>query len=180
MKQYLIGITGYRGHGKSTAAQVLESAGWRHFNFSDTLKEVVQLVYGIPLEIQNHAVLKEEVWPYYPHKSPRELLQYIGTDMFRNYIADTWIEAWRRRSMMFSHVVVSDVRFPNEADVITEMGGIVIRVHNPDIRHTDAASKHASELEIDKIKPTYMITNDGTIGELQARIQEIATRFVRQ
>lgn len=169
----LIGITGLRGHGKTTAANALEMRGYRHINFADPVKEVVELVYGIPLEILNHANAKEEVWPEYPHRTPREIMQQVGTEMFRSYIDDTWIEAFKRRSARFSHVVCSDCRFPNEVDTIHALGGVVIRVHNPRIDRKDAASTHASEALVGSLAVDHDIANDSTIEALHAKILRI-------
>jgi hypothetical protein len=42
-------------------------------------------------------VLKEKVLERWPFKAPRELLQQIGTDLFRNYIPETWVESWKMK-----------------------------------------------------------------------------------
>jgi broad-specificity NMP kinase len=92
----IIAFTGKRGHGKSTAAEVLvREHGYVHLNFADPLREVCHLVYGVSYEEMLDPVLKEKVLERWPFKAPRELLQQIGTDMFRNYIPETWVESGR-------------------------------------------------------------------------------------
>lgn len=94
----IIAFTGKRGYGKSTAAEALvRQYGYVHLNFADPLREVCALVYGVTFEEMLDPVLKEQTLDRWPYKSPRELLQQIGTDMFRDYISDTWIENWKNR-----------------------------------------------------------------------------------
>lgn len=195
----LIAITGKRGHGKTTAALVLERAGYRHINFADGVKEVVELVYGIPMEVLQHAVLKETMLDGYPNATPREVMQQVGTDMFRAYRDDTWVEMFKRRSGDYSHVVCSDLRFPNEADAVRALGGTIIKVVDPrKVRPAptaaqallakivpawlarrikldlgDAAAAHASETSIDLIEADIEVDNDTTIEALQKQIADL-------
>lgn len=176
----LVAVTGRRGHGKTTAAQALEQRGYRHINFADCLKEVVSMVYGVPLAWMQDPVLKEQVLVDWPYRSPRELLQIVGTDMFRKTkfpdggaIDDTWVKNFERRASAFSHVVCSDLRFPNEAENIRAQGGTIIKIVDPRKMLDDEASRHASETEIDKIVPDHIIVNDGTIGDLHRMVQNI-------
>ena len=90
---------------------------------------------------------------YKSHLTVRELLQVIGTDLFRNQLhEDTWVNAlmseytpkicsgvvhcalagkyniscWKCPE--YPNWIITDVRFPNEAKAIKDRGGIVIRV----------------------------------------------------
>lgn len=171
----LIAITGLRGHGKTTAAMALEAQGYRHINFADGVKEVCELVYGIPMAVLQDPVLKEKPLKVYPFASPREVMQQVGTEMFRAYKDDTWVQMFRRRCGDWSHIVCSDLRFPNEADTVRALGGTIIRIDDPRKRRriTDIAGQHASETSIELIEPDWTITNDGTIAELQAQVEGI-------
>lgn len=173
----LVAITGKRGSGKSTAAQGLEILGWRHINFADPLRDVIHRVYGVSFDEMLDPVLKEQSLDRYPFKSPRFLLQKAGTELFREGIdQDTWIEAFKREAAKYSHVVCSDCRFPNEATTIRAMGGTVIRITNPQVDRTDAASQHPSETEIDKIVADWSVQNDprrNTVEQLRNAIVDI-------
>jgi hypothetical protein len=177
MTPFVVGITGKRGHGKTTAAQGLERAGFRHINFADPLREVVNLVYGVPFDLMLDPVLKEEKLDIYPFMSPRELLQKVGTELFREGIhKDTWIEAFGRRAAQFSHVVCSDCRFPNEADAIRSMKGMIIKVINPNLERGDEASQHPSETGVDLIVADWSVENNprtNTPLQLQRTICDI-------
>ncbi|AXQ68312.1 putative deoxynucleotide monophosphate kinase [Caulobacter phage CcrBL10] len=166
----LVAITGKRGHGKSTAAARLEQAGYKHINFADPLREIARVAYGVTMEEMLDPILKEKVLDRYPFKSPRDILQKIGTEMFRSYAEDTWIEAFKRSAGDYKLVVCSDCRFLNEADAVRALGGMIIRVDDPRKVSTDAASQHASELEMEKIVPDWTIVNDRTIHDLHNAI----------
>lgn len=174
----LVALMGKRSSGKTTAAQGLERLGWRHVNFADPVRAVVHRAYGLSYDEMNDAVLKERVLKRYPFKSPRFLMQKVGTDLFRDGIDQaTWTEAFKRATVGYSHIVCSDLRFPNEADVIRELGGLIIRVDNPLLDHNDDAAQHASETELDKITPDFRVVNDpsrNTVEELRVKILEIA------
>ncbi|AFO71718.1 putative dNMP kinase [Caulobacter phage CcrSwift] len=169
----LIAITGKRGHGKTTAARRLEAAGYRHINFADPLREIAKIAYGVTDLEMSDPVLKETVLDRYPFKSPRDILQKIGTEMFRSYESDTWIEAFKRAAGGYSHVVCSDCRFLNEAAAVRALKGRIIRVEDPRKVTKDAASQHASELEMDLIVPDWTITNDRGIDDLHNAIAMI-------
>jgi hypothetical protein len=157
----LVAITGKRGHGKTTAAQGLERLGFQHMNFADPVREVAQLVYGVPMGVMLDPKAKEQPLDYFPYLSPREILQKIGTELFRDGIhQDTWIEAFKRRASQFSHVVCSDCRFPNEAEVVQELGGTLIKIVNPLLDRTDTASQHPSETSVELLTPDWVIQNN--------------------
>lgn len=170
----LIAITGKRGHGKSTAAARLEAEGYVHINFADPLREIARIAYGVSFDEMLDPVLKEQKLDRWPFKSPREILQHIGTEMFRSYEDSTWVEAFKRTASRHERVVCSDCRFLNEAEMVRALGGKIIRVEDPrKLAKTDAASLHASELEMEKIVPDWTVTNDRTIADLHSAIEMI-------
>lgn len=182
----IIAFTGLRGHGKSTAAEALVNEyGYVHLNFADPLREVCHIVYGVSYEEMLDPVLKETPLTRWPYKSPRELLQRIGTEMFREYIDDTWVQAWANKvkqvlegSAVDAHgepieaagVVCSDCRFLNEAAMIKAMGGTLIKIEDPRKRaklQLNAAALHQSEVEIDQLPVNWTITNDRGVRDLE-------------
>lgn len=66
-------------------------------------------------------------------------------------------------------LVVTDVRFPNEAEAIQREGGIVIRVLRPGM----GGDAHASETSVDLINPNFVIINDGTFDTLRSRVCDV-------
>jgi len=175
---HIVGITGRRGHGKNTASEALERAGYKHLSFADPVREIVNLVYGVPFEVMADTALKEAVLDRWPFKTPRELMQKVGTEMFRETkfnddlpLDDTWIEVFKRRAAGFSHVVCSDVRFPNEATMIRALGGKIIKIENPRLPRVSAVDMHPSETGVDLITPDWTIQNERGIADLQTAIE---------
>lgn len=172
----LYAFTGLRGHGKTTAAEALiDKYGFAHLNFADPLREVVAAVYGVTMDEMLNPALKEKVLDRYPFKAPRELLQKVGTDLFRKFIDDTWIEAFRQRAQALIDagapgVVCSDCRFLNEAAMIRKMGGLLVKIEDPRKREAGAGSvfaQHASETEIDLLPVHWTIYNERGINDLR-------------
>lgn len=168
----IVAITGKRGSGKDTAAQGLFDLGYKRMSFADPLREVVQIVYGVTMEEMTDPVIKEKTLERYPFKSPREILTRIGTEGFRNFVDDTWVQALIRKSSAESRVVVPDLRFLNEEKELKASNALIIRIVNPNRQDTDAVSQHRSETEMDQIEPDVTIQNDGTIQDLHNKIRQ--------
>ena len=77
----------------------------------------------------------------------REVMQYVGTDMFRKMKSDVWtaaiISKIKRDKSKLS--LITDCRFPNEVDCIQQNNGVVVRLN----RNT-CDSTHISETALDK------------------------------
>lgn len=171
----LIAFTGYKGHGKDTAASVLtEFHGYQRINFADALKAMLatMLRYGGMSEGQIYRAMEgdmKEVPIYqYGDRSVRHMMQTLGTEWGRNLISqDIWttlFQSMAEEALRHRPVCVTDLRFKNEAKLIHGMKGTIIHVHDIRKRHTDV---HASESEIFQIDADIALTNDGTIPELQ-------------
>ena len=85
----------------------------------------------------------------------RKALQVVGTDWFRFLDPDIWVNRWVRDhvtgpSMRPIIRVVPDVRFPNEARVITDLGGLLVKLTRDPIRTDDPTRNHASETALDQ------------------------------
>lgn len=160
----LIALTGYAGSGKSTVAEYLESRhGYRRIRFADPLKDMLKAGFGLT-DAHVNGALKGEVLPVLGGRTPREAMQTLGTEWGRDIIhPDLWILAWRARVEASDRgVVVEDLRFVNEANVVNRYGGEIWRIKRPGTR----AGEHVSEREMDNIQPRALITNDGAVDEL--------------
>lgn len=81
-------------------------------------------------------------------KTPRELLQYVGTDVMRAHVPDYHLLACFTGMDFSKDNVICDVRFPNEADAIVTHGGYCIKI----LRGTslcDKRASHTSEVAMD-------------------------------
>ena len=108
-----------------------------------------------------HKTLSETSLPKAEHPSEfltvRELLQVVGTNLFRNISDSVWTEACLNKVLadQSNFALVCDVRFPNEADSIHLIGGKVIRLtRNPE------NNPHDSETALDTYKKfDYVLDN---------------------
>lgn len=171
----LIAFCGYKGSGKNTAAKAI---GRRvEMSFAGPLKNVCQGVFDLSYEELNDPVLKEQKLDRWPFQSPRQIIQTVGTDMFRTHYHDVWLQKFRRDAELnltfCDQVVVTDLRFQNEEALIRELGGMIIRVHRPSIVPTDP---HSSEAYIPYIKADLELINnapdsDGFIEQVQHELK---------
>lgn len=144
--QRLIGITGKAGSGKSTTANWLKSH--HHFmeqSFAEPIREMLVTMLGestweIALETKEEPISSIG-------KSPRELMQTLGTDWGRQMVhPDIWVNS--AEEVLDLHldrgasVVFSDVRFENEADFIRRQGGCIWH-----LSRTGAGTPHSHESE---------------------------------
>jgi hypothetical protein len=136
----IIGICGFIGSGKDTAANYL--VGWHGFrrdSFAGALKDAVAAVFGWDRELLEGLTTEARAWreqvdPWWaerlnmPHLTPRWVLQYWGTEVCRQgFHDDIWIAALENRlRTRAGHTVISDVRFPNEVASIRNAGGRII------------------------------------------------------
>jgi len=138
----IIGICGFIGSGKDTAADYLVNFHeFRRESFASTLKDAVAAVFGWDrdlLEGRTKAARewREQVDPWWsnrlnkPQLTPRWILQYWGTEVCRQgFHDDMWIASLENKLRKTrDDIVISDCRFPNEIAAIKRAGGIVIRV----------------------------------------------------
>ena len=192
----IIGFTGLKRSGKDTAVNALrEEYGHQNvqsYAFAEPLYDMLDLLLqpeGFPLldngEVDKNAVVK----PY--NVTIRHMLQTLGTEWGRECIhPDVWVLRGEELIKSMAQVVpdlpifvFSDVRFNNEADMIRENGGYIIRIRRPNIvpkartfreRLTQVFGSnedtHASENGIAEYLIDETIDNNGTLMELQQRV----------
>lgn len=124
----IIGLTGKKGSGKSTVAGMLcEKYDYRIMSFATPIKDMLMAMGLTEDEIYN-VDLKEKTIERFG-KSPREMLQLLGTEFGRNLIADdVWVRTLEAKIESADRIVIDDVRFVNEAEMIRSKGGKIIRV----------------------------------------------------
>ena len=190
MKTNIVGFTGTAGSGKDTAATVLIKKGWVRYGFADAVKDFCasklfldhKLFYDIelkdkPFDIpfpltksRTLDIIKDlggsskdlaEVPSVKTFNTPREILQYVGTDIGRNLIGENvWIDYFQKMDKP-EKMVVTDVRFPNEVDAIQQLGGIVIRLNRKATKHK-SAKLHESESMVESLEVDHEIQNTTT------------------
>lgn len=151
-----VGLVGIAGSGKDTAAKGLVQLGWRRVAFADKLKSFC-IMLG---------------WDGIKDRSGRTLLQEIGCAA-RNYNPHIWVYHVLKTLKKDEPCVFTDVRFQNEAALIKERGGILVRIVKPDL----ISDGHLSETEQQNIAVDYTILNSSTEEELQRKLVEILEKY---
>lgn len=169
--QCKIGLVGQQRSGKDTVGDYLISKyGFKRFAFADELKEVVRRLFGY-----SYQEIQEK--PYYV----RDTLQMFATEGFRKLYPRIWVDVLLRRvkkyqlvlPTVYSHIVVTDIRFQNEADALHDAGFELVKV----VRETGIKDAHVSETELLKICPDLLVPNNGTIEELYQEVDKLLPLF---
>jgi hypothetical protein len=167
----IIGITGRAGAGKDTVATILsEHIDWPSdiVSFAAPLKRGLAAAFGLTPE-HLHGHLKEVPCDQLCGRTPREVMQWFGTDFARQMIGDDiWLRAmWAsiQRSIEWKHVIIPDVRFANEARWVKDKGGVLILVERPD--NDLVVPRHASEGGVPEGLVDWVVINDGSIDYLR-------------
>jgi hypothetical protein len=148
--------------------------------FADKLKDIVCLLTGCTRkqleseDFKNSSLPNEWKQDESSNKavSFRYLMQKLGTDLLRNQLhQNIWVNATFADYNDFPWCI-TDVRFKNEADIIKDKGGILIKI-NRDLPETDK-SHHESEKALDNYTGwDYIITNNGSFKDLAEEVKKI-------
>ena len=203
----LIGISGKMGSGKDTLSIVMnyiaddnapDSIGrwtqdvddfaYKNKKYSEKLKYMVCFLIGCSRsDLEDREFKEKELGEEWDGLTPRKLLQLLGTEAGRQIIhPNIWVNAlfadhennkseWL--SATNSKWIVTDVRFPNEANIIKEKGGIMIRINRPQYLDNGLVirkNEHLSETSLDEYdKFDYVIENDGTVQDLIDKVKSL-------
>lgn len=194
----LIGLTGRAGTGKDTAAAYLcKRHGYVSHAFAAPLRQMVHTLLtsaGVFSPYYMHHSMKEKPIDGLDGESARTLMQSLGTQWGRDLVGhgDLWIRlaalklglpmpyaAWvgdtaRRVS---DRIVISDVRFVNEADWIGYCGGTIVRLNRNVADLPGRAGTHISETEVDKVPAKYHVDNNRTLAHLHKQLDLIEGNF---
>lgn len=196
---YLIGFTGQAGAGKDSSARALARHGYKTIAFADAVRAELAQAFRLDAGLFSDRRTKELPLPslaigqacdpaflhwavftghsLHEPRSPRWLMQQWGTEFRRRQDPDYWariVEHWVRRqaSMHFRRLAITDVRMPNEAAMIRELGGKVLQVHNPDLPTlAEDTARHESErhqLPVDGV-----IHNDASLDALVLEVERV-------
>ena len=162
----IVGLSGYARSGKDSVAGVLLESGWQRRAFADAIKEAVYLLDPLvagPLRVQQ--VVDLLGWEGAKNQFPevRRLLQFMGAEVGRDLLGENvWVDRVLS-DLREGNYVITDCRFPNEADAIRAAGGQVWRISRPGI---GPANDHASENSMDEYQFDAHINNDSDLKTL--------------
>jgi hypothetical protein len=185
-----IALVGPRKSGKSTAAEALINAGYTRLSLADPVKDAaVVMVNAFTRSFHVDTVTDcfDRGDIEYSKATFRPLLEWIGSTFGRDYLEtpDRWINMFRERAHRTpGPIVCDDVRFPNEAEALREMGFLVVFIDRPPILRAmcmaesgeDADEVMPSELHLSEIQPDYTLHNNRTVDDLQRRVLLLARK----
>ena len=122
---------------------------------NDDICKILSEETDIPLDVVKETCLGKTI------STVREMLQFIGTDLIRQYNKDWHVNRIREMINPDINYVIDDVRFPNEKKMIEELGGDCWFIIRPTL---DNVSNHESETSL-SFNDCWnrIIINDGTL-----------------
>jgi hypothetical protein len=170
MTHPLIGLTGRKRSGKDTfAARLVDAHGYTRLAFADALREAALALDPIIEmhwfgEVRLSEVVERDGWEQAKAEPEvRRTLQRFGVGI-RKLDPDFWLRVVAERAEWISGpVVVTDVRFTNEADWIEREEGHLVRIERPGL---DTSDTHESETALDDRETRFRVVNDHNVEQL--------------
>lgn len=190
----LIALCGAAGAGKDTVADMLPA---RKLAFADALYREVAEAWGVEQHVLRCRETKETVsraltvnacsdddfvvfclnqhclgaatWFVEQPRSPRQVLQWWG-DYRRAQDPDYFVNSllWAIQNDGKTHHVITDVRFPNEAALVRQLGGQLWQIRRPG--YEAGGTGHASDTAGDEFGPDRVVLNSGSLEDLRATV----------
>jgi len=160
-KTVIIGFAGRKQSGKTTCSEFIAKYfngsiepfnGAKIYNFADPLKkDICMNILGLTYDqCYGNDISKNQYTEVYwdgIKLTAREVMQLVGTDIFRKMNKDVWASSTisKIQKEQPELAIIADCRFPNEVEAIKNAGGLVIKLtRNP------YNSDHASEVALDE------------------------------
>ena len=164
----IIGLSGLKGSGKSTAAGFLVEDGFVKMSFAEPIKRMLACV-GLSHE-DLYGDSKEEVNDILDGKTPRYAMQTLGTEWGRDLISSNiWVNIVKHDILKIKDdVVIDDCRFPNEVAMILSLGGVIVYIDRG-----GKSGDHVSEREVKSLYKHYTVRNEGSLNDLHIPIKYV-------
>ena len=188
----IIGISGYSGSGKDLVGTIIQEISlnkWHIKKWAGKLKTIASILTGIPVEnFEDQEFKKTLLGPEWGTVKDiplngvpvfadiqfnslitvRDFLQKLGTDAIRDGLHEnTWVNATLADYTTESNWIITDTRFPNEAEAIKKAGGIVVRINRPGVQ---PINPHPSETSLDDWNFDAVINNDGDVSDIVHKV----------
>jgi hypothetical protein len=178
----IVGLHGQKRAGKDTVYKIIKENYPEavRIAFADKIKESLAALFG--LSIKEVDLLKEEKATFKIKSknferdySWRTITQRYGTEAHRDLFGyEFWTDMILPKDMQQSYsgeiVIVTDVRFFNEARRITDLGGIIIEVTRPSLKNKDT---HISEERLPDGCIDCIICNDSSLEDLKEKVLKV-------
>jgi hypothetical protein len=155
----IIAFAGRKQSGKTTCANFVGSMfeqmykkPSKIYNFADPLKRDICInILGLTEDqcygddnaknSKTHIIWENKLL------TAREVMQFVGTDLFRKLYNTVWVDATVKKILREKPdlALIADCRFPNEVESIQKIGGLVIKLNRNPFN-----SDHPSETALDE------------------------------
>ncbi len=192
----IIGICGLQSSGKDTIGNILvQKHGFVQLSFAKVLKDVISVLFGWNRDMIEGSTKESREWREQidewwanklsiPNLTPRYILQFFGTELFRNHFhPDIWVIALERQLSNYKNVVITDCRFPNEISMLKSTGAKLIKVTRGELPNWYLDYQNNPTNPPDSIHPSeYLwinnnfdleINNNGSIIQLEQKCLEL-------
>lgn len=201
MSRVVVALSGWRGSGKDTAADLLvREYGFTKLSFAAKLKDMVARDYGIPRESLDDPAAKEAPLQQYPVIPGDAFAETLHTRLSSELRSGFWtpralciLEGSGKRSVHSNYwvrsvaseiltdtgdrnFVISDLRYKSEADTL--------KLLLPDIvlarieRFNSIETNDPSERDLDSYRFSYVLSNKGTIDDFHRQITAVYADLV--
>jgi hypothetical protein len=170
----IIGFTGPAGSGKSTAAQILADHGWWRLSFADPLRRMARRIHPEwPADVFEHG-RKDRIDPAAGY-SPRQLLRILADEINR-LCPGAFVQAMDRdlERMTETPVVIDDVRYEAEANLVRQRGGVVVHVQRAGVQYR---RDHSSEQPLPFVPGDLAIDNRNDLTDLAEQVSAMLGRI---
>lgn len=172
---HVIGFTGPAGAGKDTAAEYFHYRGFHRWALAQPIKDGLCAMLGVDPRVFQDRERKERVLDPWG-RSPRYLAQTLGTEWGRLTVhPEIWLlrAQDKVRDALQSGapgIVITDVRFDNEAAWVRDLGGTVIEIVRPGLPAVEA---HVSETGVRDGLVDWRVCNNSSIPMLHEQLRQI-------
>jgi len=185
----IIAFSGVAGHGKDTAALFImeylrsKNIEFQHLKFADKLKQVLSRMFDLPLRdmytLEGKAIYIKEL-----NQTIGRLHQTVG-DAMKTIDPKIWIYPVTKEFNPDIITIISDCRFPLEAEAIKEADGIIIRLERDQeklaekegsniLQKTGRNLDHNSEVMLNDYRDfDYVIKNNSTKEALKQELYKV-------
>lgn len=173
----IVAFTGPAGSGKDTAAMLVVANCYRdnqpfeQYAFAGPMRAMLKAI-GIKEPARELKELELAGFPF----SYRKAMQTLGTEFGRTLDPDLWVTLFQDKATVTHNLVVTDLRFVNEAQRIRALGGVIIKITG---RSTDLGdrAKHVSEDGLPDTLIDFTLSNTGTKLEFEKSVENLLRRL---
>jgi hypothetical protein len=186
----VVGLTGYARSGKNTVASLIAKLSperTKEVAFADAIKVSAARALGVRFDGDQVGTAAVREWAdrfkasqtieivesgeTIHRVSGREFLQRYGTEAHRDmFDADFWVKVVDMDPPEVDLLLITDVRFPNEAEAIRTTGGEVWKVVRTD---GSPANDHPSERPLPDDLIDRTVNNEGTLDDLEDEVERV-------